>query len=83
MKMVIRLFIATYQSSKLYPFVKAACDTVGNINLVEFNYTDENSLEKLFDYVKEKFGNTDFVMNDWASYLCRWWIFFNGLILVI
>ena len=58
--------IATYQSEKSYPFVKAACDTLGNINLVEFNYTDENSMEKLFEYVKDKFGTIDFVIHSMA-----------------
>ena len=58
--------IATYQSEKSLKFVKAACDTLGNIDLVEFNYTDENSMEKLFEYVKEKFGTIDFVIHSMA-----------------
>ncbi len=61
-----REIIATYQSQKAYSYVKAACDKLGDIDLVEFNYSDEKSIEKLFDYVKEQFGKIDFIIHSMA-----------------
>jgi enoyl-[acyl-carrier protein] reductase I len=58
--------IGTYQSPKSLQYVKTACDKLGNIDLVEFNYTDENSMEKLFEYVRNQFGNIDFVIHSMA-----------------
>lgn len=58
--------IGTYQSAKAYPFVKSACDKLGNIDLVEFNYTDESSMENLFDYVRQRFGKIDFIIHSMA-----------------
>lgn len=55
--------IATYQNQKGYPYVKDACAKIGITNLIEFNYTDENSVIQLFNYVKEQFGEIDFVIH--------------------
>ncbi len=55
--------IITYQNQKAYPHVKSACDKIGVINLIEFNYTDEKSMELLFNYVKIQFGTIDFIIH--------------------
>lgn len=55
--------IATYQTQKGYPYVKDACAKIGINNLIEFNYTDEDSVVQLFKYVEEQFGDIDFVIH--------------------
>ena len=55
--------IVSYQNQKSYKYVKHACDLIGITNLVEFNYTDENSIQELFTYVKNQFGTIDFVIH--------------------
>ncbi|MDQ5921324.1 MAG: Enoyl-[acyl-carrier-protein] reductase [Pseudomonadota bacterium] len=58
--------IATYQNQKAYSHLKEACDQIGLTNLIEFNYTDEESVANLFNYVKEQYGTIDFVIHSMA-----------------
>jgi enoyl-[acyl-carrier protein] reductase I len=58
--------IATYLNEKAYPHVKDACDQISVSDLIEFNFTDEDSVEKLFLYIKDKFGDIDFVVHAMA-----------------
>jgi enoyl-[acyl-carrier protein] reductase I len=55
--------IFSYQSEALYKRVKPLADTLGNVELVECNATDDESIEALFKRAGEKFGKVDFIVH--------------------
>ena len=58
--------IATYLNDKAYSHVKNACEKLDITDLVEFNFSDEASVAKLFEVVSQKFGEIDFVIHAMA-----------------
>ena len=53
----------SYQSEALYKRVKPLADSIGDIDLIECDVTDDDSLKSLFEKLKEKFGQIDFIVH--------------------
>jgi enoyl-[acyl-carrier protein] reductase I len=55
--------VFSYQSEVLYKRVKPLADSLGEVELMECDVTDEASLELLFRKFDEKFGKVDFIVH--------------------
>ncbi len=55
--------VFSYQSEVLYKRVKPLADSLGNIDLVECDVTNDDSLKSLFAHLGEKFGKIDFIVH--------------------
>ncbi|MBQ3564634.1 MAG: SDR family oxidoreductase [Alphaproteobacteria bacterium] len=55
--------VFSYQSEALYRRVKPLADSLGNIDLIECDVTNEASLDSLFKTLGEKFGKIDFIVH--------------------
>lgn len=55
--------VFSYQSEALYKRVKPLADSIGNIELIECDVTNDDSLECLFKRLGDKFGKIDFIVH--------------------
>ncbi len=55
--------VFSYQSEALYKRVKPLADSLGEIELVECDVTNDESLKSLFSYLGKKFGKIDFIVH--------------------
>ena len=53
--------VFSYQSEVLYKRVKPLADSIGNVELIECDVTNDDSVKSLFAKVGEKFGKIDFI----------------------
>jgi enoyl-[acyl-carrier protein] reductase I len=55
--------VFSYQSEVLYKKVKPLADSIGDVELIECDVTNDDSLKGLFRKFSEKFGNIDFIVH--------------------
>lgn len=55
--------VFSYQSEVLYRRVRPLADSLGGVEMVECDVTDEESLKSLFQKLGEKFGKIDFIVH--------------------
>lgn len=55
--------VFSYQSEVLYKRVKPLADSIGNVELIECDVTNDDSVKSLFAKVGEKFGKIDFIVH--------------------
>lgn len=55
--------VFSYQSEALYKRVKPLAESIGNVELIECDVTNDESLKDLFVKLKEKFGQIDFIVH--------------------
>lgn len=55
--------VFSYQSEVLYKRVKPLADSVGNVEMIECDVTNDDSIKKLFETAAGKFGKIDFIVH--------------------
>lgn len=55
--------VFSYQSEVLYKRVKPLADSLNNVEMIECDVLDDNSIDALFKRVGEKFGKIDFIVH--------------------
>ena len=55
--------VFSYQSEVLYKRVKPLADSLGGVEMIECDVTDDSSLVSLFERVGQKFGKIDFIVH--------------------
>lgn len=55
--------IFSYQSEVLYKRVKPLADSIGNVEMVECDVTNDDSIANLFKTAADKFGQIDFIVH--------------------
>lgn len=55
--------VFSYQSKVLYKKVKPLADSLGTIELIECDVTNDESVKSLFDKLRIKFGKIDFIIH--------------------
>ncbi|MCR5225439.1 MAG: enoyl-ACP reductase FabI [Alphaproteobacteria bacterium] len=55
--------VFSYQSEVLYKRVKPLAESLGNVEMVECDVTNDESVDALFKKVGEKFGKIDFIVH--------------------
>lgn len=55
--------VFSYQSEVLYKRVKPLADSLGGVDMIECDVTDDASLKSLFEKVGQKFGKIDFIVH--------------------
>ncbi|GHU11751.1 enoyl-[acyl-carrier-protein] reductase [NADH] 1 [Alphaproteobacteria bacterium] len=55
--------VFSYQSEVLYKRVKPLADSLGNVDLIECDVTNDDSVKSLLKTVHEKFGKIDFIVH--------------------
>lgn len=55
--------IFSYQSEVLYKRVKPLADSIGNVEMVECDVTNDDSIANLFKTAADKFGKIDFIVH--------------------
>ncbi|MBE6447066.1 MAG: enoyl-ACP reductase FabI [Alphaproteobacteria bacterium] len=55
--------VFSYQSEALYKRVKPLADSLGNVDLMECDVTNDESLDLLFEKTNEKLGKIDFIVH--------------------
>lgn len=55
--------IFSYQSEVLYKRVKPLADSIGNVEMIECDVTNDDSIASLFKTAADKFGKIDFIVH--------------------
>ena len=55
--------VFSYQSEVLYKRVKPLAESLGNVEMVECDVTNDDSVNALFKKVGDKFGKIDFIVH--------------------